>query len=66
MITVTGPKVALAVFIAAGCFVLGMGVYGLTHRGLTPHEGLAGTGGLVVAAVAWLWLRRQNKHGGTS
>lgn len=66
MITVTGPRIALAVCIAAGCFVLGMGAFGLACGGLTPHEGLAGTGGLVVAAVAWLWLRRAKRRGGAS
>ena len=66
MITVTGRTAAAAVLIAAGCFVLGMGIFGLTRHGLTPHQGLAGIGGLVVAAVAALWLRRQKRDGGAS
>jgi hypothetical protein len=62
MITLTRRHAAAAVFTASGVFALAMGTFGL-FRGLTPREALAGTGGLVVAAVAWLWLRRQNRNG---
>lgn len=64
MITITGRKAAAAVLTASGVFVIAMGIFGISHHRLTPREALAGTGGLVVAAVAGLWLRRA-KRGGT-
>jgi drug/metabolite transporter (DMT)-like permease len=57
-------RAAAAAFAASGVFVLAMGIFG-TFRGVTPREALAGTAALVVAAVSWLWLRR-DRRGGTS
>jgi hypothetical protein len=42
-----------------------MGGFGILQQRLTVREGLAGTAGLVVAAVSWLWLRRDKRDGDT-
>lgn len=62
---ITGRRAAAAILTASGVFVLAMGVFGILHHRLTIREGLAGTGGLVVAAVTGLWLRRDKRDGGT-
>jgi drug/metabolite transporter (DMT)-like permease len=63
---ITGRHVAAAFLAASGVFVLAMGGFGILQQRLTVREGLAGTAGLVVAAVSWLWLRRDKRDGGTS
>lgn len=63
---ITGRHAAAAILTVSGAFVLAMGAFGISHHRLTVREGLAGIVGLVVAAVAWLWLRRDKRDGDAS
>jgi drug/metabolite transporter (DMT)-like permease len=63
---ITGRHAAAAVLLVSGVFVLAMGVFSISHHRLTVREGLAGIVGLVIAAVAWLWLRRDKRDGDAS
>jgi hypothetical protein len=62
-VTIAARRAAAAVLTASGVFVIAMGIFGLARHGLTTREALAGTGGLVVAAVSGLWLRRAKRRG---
>ena len=66
MITVTGRVVAFVVLVCCCAFDIALVAFSAFRGGLTHREALIGTGVLVVAAVSWLWLRRENRGGGTS
>jgi len=66
MITVTGRLAAFVVLLCSCGFVVALSVFSAFSGGPTPREAIAGTGGVLVAAVSWLLSRRQNRNGGAS
>ena len=63
MITVTGRLVAFVVLLCSCGFVIAVTVFSALHGGPTHSEAVASTGGVVVAVVSWLWLRRNRTAG---
>ena len=66
MITVNGRTAAKAVMVLAGLVLAALGVIATATNRVTGHEALLGFIALLTATAAALWLRRQNRRGGTS
>jgi hypothetical protein len=62
MITTAGRFFAVVVMLAAGAFVVALGIAGGISNRLTVREILLGFAAIVVGLVAALWLRWDRKQ----
>ena len=66
MITVNGRFFAVVVLLASGAFLVALGIAGGISNRVTGREVLLGLIAISVAAVAALWLRRDQRQRGRS
>jgi hypothetical protein len=63
MTTTTGRFFAVVIMLAAGAFLVALGIAGAVSNRVTLREVLLGCAAILVAAVAALWLRRDKRQG---